>query len=197
LEISGPLLDTPLHIVCPSGDLISISTLDRDTAQRHAARLVSIHNLIPFVRWTERDLLADQIGTRIFYHKWDLSLLIVRGSDESIGFLVSYLRPPDGNFQSMSVYMHRMAILSALQRRGIGKQVVSIYLQRLFTKLRVDHVTLQTNDNAENARIIALYEGLGFVKIKRVFYPDKTDWLMACSRMSANSTGHGSIRPAK
>jgi ribosomal protein S18 acetylase RimI-like enzyme len=182
METDGALFEKPLQIVSDHGDIVWVSTLSKDIARTQAETLVAIHNLIPFVGWTKDNLLSDKLGTRIFHHKWNLSLLITNSSSQPVGFLVSYLRPADDNFERVSVYMHRMAIITHLQRRGIGRQVISIYLQAIFSKLPVDHVTLQANDNKENTRIIGLYEALGFIKIKRVFYPNKIDWLMARPR---------------
>lgn len=177
-----PLFAAPFHVVSDHGDCVWVTTLTRETARRHAGALVEIHGLIPFVRWTPEDFLSGQIGRRVFHHKWELSLIITVGPQEPVGFLLSYLRPPDTNFPSMSVYMHRMAIVARLQRRGIGRQIIAEYLHRVFDKVPVDYVSLQTNDTPENTRIIALYESLGFEKVKHVVYPDKTDWLMACRR---------------
>lgn len=187
MEINEPLFDSPLQVISDKGDCVWLSMLDQNSARRHAAALVEIHNLIPFVRWTRNDILSNQIGQRVFHHKWHLSVLITCERGDPIGFLVSYLRLPDSNFDCVSVYMHRMAILAALQRRGIGRQIISMYLHQVFIKIPVDYVTLQANDTVENARIIGLYEALGFTKIKKVFYPEKTDWLMACPRIIGKS----------
>lgn len=136
------------------------------------------------MHWTEADLLTDEAGTRVYDLKWQLSVLVSSVPDgEPLGFLVSYLRPRDANFGFTSVYMHRMAILRRLQRRGIGRQVIELYLKRIFEIVDVNYVTLQTNDNAANAGIIQFYESLSFGRVRRVFYPDKTDWLM-CARRS-------------
>ena len=183
MQVNGPLFEEPLPIVSDRGDHVLISMLDKRGAIMHAAELVPVHNLIPFVYWTSNELIADQHGGRVFHHKWDLSILLSNSLGEPIGFLVSYLRPPDSNFDRVSIYMHRMAILRPLQRRGIGKRVISAYLNRVFKKLTVDYVTLQANDTSENAGIVGLYETLGFSKAKLVFYPDKTDWLMVRPRL--------------
>ncbi|HUN86787.1 MAG TPA: GNAT family N-acetyltransferase [Terracidiphilus sp.] len=189
MEGRRPLFDRPLRVLSRQGDEVSIATLDRETAASHAAALVKIHNLIPFVSWSTEELLAERMGDRIFPQKWDLSIVIWNAAGEPIGFLFSYLRSPDGNFPCVSVYMHRMAIISSLQRRGIGRRVVAIYLDRVFDRMEVDYVTLQTNDNAGNAGIIGLYESSGFARVKRVFYPNKTDWLMACPRIRSHASG--------
>jgi ribosomal protein S18 acetylase RimI-like enzyme len=182
MNITQPLFERPLEILSDCGDCIWISSLEKACAQKHAARLIEVHNLIPFVRWTEEDLVTDQSGARIFHLKWQLSVLLTDAVGAPIGFLVSYLRPSDNNFNYTSVYMHRMAIVKTLQRRGIGHRVISVYLNEVFAKLDVDYVTLQANDNPQNTRIIELYESLGFKKVKHVFYADKTDWLMVCTR---------------
>lgn len=183
MQIREPLFRSPILIVSDHGDAVSVAGLDKSTAIRHAETLVSIHSLIPFVRWTKDELLSETLGQRVFHHKWQLSILATREPDEPIGFLISYLRAADGNFGRTSVYMHRMAILEHFQRRGIGRQAVTLYLQTVFTRLPVDFVTLQTNDNRGNAPIIRFYETLGFSKTKRLFYPDKVDWLMVRPRV--------------
>src|ERR1051325_11045727 len=137
MQIPEPLFRQPVPIVSDRGDAVSLSRLDKRSALRHADALVKIHNLIPFVRWTKEELLSDRWGDRVFRFKWMLSILATRESDEPIGFLVSYLRGPDANFGRPSVYMHRMAIREYFQRRGIGRQAVTLYLQTVFSKLSV------------------------------------------------------------
>ena len=182
-----PLFHAPLQIESAKGDRVWVSTLTRAVARSHAAELVRIHSLIPLVNWSEEDLLSDRIGEREFYHKWDLSLIVMRNPADPVGFLVSYLRPADSNLGSISVYMHRMAIIAVLQRRGIGRRIISEYLRRVFESVPVDYVTLQTNDTPENIGLVEFYESLGFTKAKRVSYPEKVDWLMACPRTIAEN----------
>src|SRR4051812_29619581 len=112
MDINQPLFDSPVQVISDQEDCIWVSALDYDVAKKHATTLTSIHDLIPFVQWTPDDLLSDHIGTRVFHHKWKLSILLTRDPGEPVGFLVSYLRPPDSNFDYVSIYMHRMAILA-------------------------------------------------------------------------------------
>ena len=49
-----------MNYLTQSGDAVVIESLTMHLCKKYSPRLVTIHNEIPFQRWTEQDLLADR-----------------------------------------------------------------------------------------------------------------------------------------
>src|SRR5207249_1763085 len=69
------VLVTPVKLRGKDGRRYTIKSLGRDYSSRWAETLAGLHNIIPYVRWTPRDLLAEfSSDGRAYHYKWELSL---------------------------------------------------------------------------------------------------------------------------
>lgn len=183
-DLSTRLFDSELVCWIPRGVEYQIVRLTRKRALRWAEEIVEIHNDIPHLTWDADRLVADvSADSQTTYHaKWDMSLVAVR-DDKPIGFLIAYLRSASTAHPAQSAYIHRLAVARDTRGQGIGSHLVGYFLEELFHRVRwLLTVTVQTNDEADNARVLRFYEDFGFRRVQRVRYPDKTDWLFELSR---------------
>jgi len=174
-----------------------VAPLNKELATIYASELADIHNLIPHVSWTQNEIIADEIDGRRFPYRWDLSqiLLSPEADKTPIGFSIAYFRSASTDFVPFnSVYLHRGAIKTAYQRKGIGIAMVGFALSNAFDFISKhpdlflgdsDYgVTMQTNDEPSNREKIKLYRGLGGIPIGQKKYQDKTDIILGFSRPS-------------
>lgn len=160
-------------------------SLTKEYARNNIQRLLYLHNLIPFVNWSDKELLSDKIGQRTFHNKWLLSVGIVNSENNLISFMLVYERFNESNHPFHSLYLHRMAIDPFSRSKGIGKQVFRNYISTAFNELPEIHfITLQTNNVNENQWVVKFYQSLGFQCHSIVHYPEKDDWLMVLNRAS-------------
>ncbi|MBS4752780.1 GNAT family N-acetyltransferase [Nocardioides sp. zg-ZUI104] len=162
-----------------SGDW-QVRPLTREIAASQASALLAIHNLIPLVRWTCGDLLADTAGDRVYTSKWVRSRALFHRSTEEVGgLMIAYDRGPTDGFPHRSLYLHRGAVAREHQGCGLGRLLFTSY----FDSPRPDDgphwLTLQTNAGSENRWIVDFYQRLGFRTEGIVEYPDKIDLLMS------------------
>lgn len=165
------------------GSRIEFVRLTRAYARRHQGQLLTLHNLIPYVEWSEQDLMADRgPGGRPFWARWQMSLAArVRGSP--VGLLVAYLREPEDRHPLESAYIHRLAVAKDWQRRGIGEALVCAAIGWYFRQLPwLLTVTSQTNDELCNQGVLDFYTAMGFGRAYGVMYPNKRDILLELER---------------
>ncbi|SCU84499.1 LADA_0D02014g1_1 [Lachancea dasiensis] len=63
-------------------------------------------------------------------------------------------------------YIGMLAVAQQFRRRGIAKELVAIAIEKMQT-LGCDEVMLETE--VENTTALSLYEGFGFIRLKRMF----------------------------
>lgn len=166
-----------------NGLFYDVIRLSEQGAREHSDQILAIHNTIPHLYWDINELLADgaRDGTP-YIGRWDVSLIVLcRG--EVVGFLLAYFREESSAHPCRCAYIHRLAVRSDHQRQGVATSVVAFYVEELF--LRVPWlltVSAQTNDEPSNENVLRFYERLGFRRVQRVHYADKTDWLFELSR---------------
>lgn len=105
---------------------------------------------------------------------------------EPIGFIQSYVAAECGEGWWQGETDHGVRGIDqfladgARLGQGIGTQMVSAFLQRLFANLAVTRV--QTDPDPRNARAIRCYEKAGFRAVGRVATPDGPALLMVVDR---------------
>ena len=154
--------------------------------KKYSSRLVTIHNEIPFQRWTEQDLLADRDETRIFHAKWELSQYAKVGT-AVVGFGLAFDREADDLFYPCNcLYMHRMAIAPEWRSRGIGV-ILHCHSLNLCFKRRLqvlqpspksNSVFGQTNATKENQKLVQFHKDAGYRIVGEKAYTDRSDWIM-------------------
>src|SRR6266481_1050793 len=162
-----------------------VETLTRQIARSHVPQLLKLHNIIPLVEpWSEEILLSDRIEGREFAHKWALSCVIRRATDDEIvGILISYLRLSSPEHPLDSIYIHRLSILDNIQRRKIGTCLLEKYIESLFNRIPwLKNITVQTTTTDLEHNVTQFYIALGFTKVCNVEYEGKTDILLLRSR---------------
>jgi ribosomal protein S18 acetylase RimI-like enzyme len=153
--------------------------LTKDVARANSQELLLIHNIIPYVHWETDDLLADISPKGLSYdNKWQLSF-IVYDKSKIVGLLIAYIRSSTDAHPINSIYIHRLAISSDHQGKGVGRQLllnaIKYYAGRFSS---ISTYTVQTNDEEANDRVIKFYETVGFQRFMPVRYPEKLDILL-------------------
>lgn len=165
------------------GRRIEIVRLTKAYARRQRDHLLALHNLIPYVEWSEHDLMADSgPDGRPFWGRWQMSL-VARVRGRPVGLLVTYLRTPEDRHPLESAYIHRLAVAETWQRRGVGTGLMHAAVNWYFRQLPwLLTVTSQTNDEASNQGVLDFYTAMSFTPTYAVIYPDKRDILLEIER---------------
>lgn len=156
--------------------------LTKDIAQEFVKDLAEMANQIPLVDYTEKEILAEKKEDRIFYNKWDHSL-IVFDKKRPIAFIFSYERKAEENNQypENSLYICELAVSKKYQRKGIGKQLIKLFLelnkQFLHLNGRVIY-SIQTNRAFSNKHVQDLYKSFGFKYQADKKYDNRTDMIL-------------------
>lgn len=163
--------------------MFTVQQLTKEYAKSNSDALLLIHNIIPYVSWRRADLLSEISSTNVQYvRKWELSYVALQG-DTIVGLLIAYERAPMTNHPFKAVYIHRLAIDPLFQGIGIGSSLVSYAIKQYRNvSPAVGFVSVQTNDEPRNSKVLSFYESLGFKKYMNVHYPDKLDVLMLLSQ---------------
>ena len=175
-----------ISTIAPSrGPRLELVRLTRSYARRQRTALLELHNLIPYVEWSEAELLADadQDG-RPYWGRWQMSL-VARAGTRPVGLLIGYLREPDDRHPVEAAYIHRLAVAPDWQRRGVGAGLVTAALEWYFAQLPwLLTVTSQTNDESRNQGVLDFYASLRFRRTYAVPYREKRDILFELERSS-------------
>ena len=130
---------------------------------------------------TEKQLLQEQSGDRVLYKKWDHSFILLDG-EKFVGIIIGYERKAEANDQypHNSIYLSDLAVSKDYQRRGIGKSLVEVWLNKNkmvgFLELNGQlRFSVQTNLADWNQHVQNLYESFGFEKIAEKAYGNRTD----------------------
>ena len=104
--------------------------LTRDLAEKHLSRLTELANLIPGVKYTPEDILAEQKGGRQMLGKWSHSL-VVFVDDKPVAFIMGYERAGEGNEQypENTIYLSELAVAKEYQDKGLGRDLISSFFE--------------------------------------------------------------------
>lgn len=187
------------HFLDREGVCFRVLPLTQDEAAQHASLLVAIHNAIPFQHWTEQNLLANGDDRRVFHGKWELSTLATTVDGTPMGFCIAFeLQPDHQYYEHAGIYMHRMSLASPYRGRQIGALLHAETLWRAFcrgmqimappgTPVRVYG---QTNELAENIRVLEFHRDAGFLRVGRKPYSDRVDVIMEMTVQSFLRSRH-------
>ncbi|KAJ9478327.1 N-alpha-acetyltransferase 30 [Pseudozyma hubeiensis] len=114
---------------------------------------------------------------RYFVNQWPSLCFFARhpSSPSSIGVIVCKLdRHLKGRFRLMRGYIAMISVKSEFRGRGIAKKLVAKAVEEMVS-MGAQEVVLETE--ADNEKALGLYEGLGFVREKRLhrFYLNGKD----------------------
>jgi len=157
----------------------SVYKLTKKLAQKHALTFAKIADQTPLVDYTEKEILADKKGDRVFHGKWDHSLVVFDQS-RPIAFIMGYERNAEGNDQypDNSLYISEFGVLKTYQKQGIGRQLIKLFLDLNKKLLCLDGMmiySIQTNSADFNQHVQNLYKSFGFKHQANKEYDNRTD----------------------
>lgn len=161
--------------------------LDEKLATRYSRKISALANLIPLVDYNEEDILAQSKDKRIFYGKWEHSL-IVFDNKKPIAILISYERKNEDNSQypDNSIYISELAVAKDYQNKGIAKKLLGLFFKLNDNFLHLEGsllFTVQTNSAPWNKSVINLYKSLGFKEFSTKEYSNRTDVILRLKKM--------------
>jgi len=159
-----------------------IFTLTPDLVEKYGNDICKSLDQIPRVDpHTKEQLLQAKSGDRVLYKKWDHSFLLL-DEENFVGVIMGYERKSENNDQYPynSIYLSDFAVAKEYQRKGIGKFLVKIWLDknRIIGFLKLDghlRFSVQTNLADWNEHVKKLYESFGFKKTSEKKYDNRTD----------------------
>lgn len=156
-----------------------IYQLDKKTAFAHAKTIARLADLIPLVRYTEKEILAESKPGRTFHGKWEHSL-IVFDQDNPIAIIISYERKKEGNDQypENSIYISELAVDENYRRQGLARELIKQFLDFNKSFLHLDGnllFSIQTNSADWNQHVVNLYKSFGFEQVGTKEYDNRTD----------------------
>jgi ribosomal protein S18 acetylase RimI-like enzyme len=157
----------------------SVVRLSKTIAEKYAPTLAEIASQIPLVDYTEKEILAESKGDRIFHGKWDHSL-VVFDKDKPIAFIAGYERKAEVNDQypENSLYISELGVLKTYQKQGIGRQLVKQFLELNKKLIHFEGrmiYSIQTNSANSNQHVLELYKSFGFKHQAFKKYNNRTD----------------------
>lgn len=156
--------------------------MTKEVADTYADQLIDLADTIPLVNFTKEELLSESKKDRVFYSKWDHSL-VVFDNDTPIALIIGYERPKEDNdkYPENSIYISELAVDKNYRNQGIAKELISLFLKRSNSFLYLDGRTVfavQTNSAEWNKHVIKLYESFGFEQTNIKEYDNRTDVIL-------------------
>lgn len=161
----------------------SLFNLSEQTAEVYEQQITDALDQIPFVeKHTLEAILATNKNDRQILAKWEHSLIALDEHGAFVGVVIGYERPSEDNelYSKPSIYMSDLAIAKDHQKQGLGKWLISSWLdhnkQIGFRELEGDlQFSTQTNSAVWNVHVQKLYESFGFKKRATKTYPNRID----------------------
>lgn len=165
------------QIITLRNEKIYIEQLDDLIVKNHCEEILGLVNIIPHISWDTAELMSQDED--YYNNKWNYSYVIVNEKKEIIGIIVAYFRVADEKHIFDSLYLHRLAIASKYQNQGIGTQAINYFINKAYEQIPwLLNISAQTNDTADNQKVINFYKNIGFKEMYNIYYPDKKDVLM-------------------
>ena len=124
-------------------DHLKFITLTKKLAEKNSEKLLQIIHENPKEYWGESELLYP------LPKKFKRSLLLEQG-EEVIGFIIASEKEED------TLHIHKINVKESFQGKGLGKTLLSYFLNKYSNKL----ITLKVHHT--NNRAIKLYKNIGF-----------------------------------
>lgn len=161
---------------------IEIFTLDKETGNKYSKEIAELLNQIPLTNHTTEDIMLEEKEGRIFYGKWEHSMIAFL-ENKPVGVLLGYERRKEKNtiYPENSFYINEIAVSKTVKGKALGKHLIELFIRRAEKFLYLDGkvaIKIQTADLKENIKVIELYEKIGFRKIGIKNYPLKNDLVM-------------------
>src|SRR4030042_3987043 len=153
----GKIIDYPVYV------------LDKGTAEKFAGEIAGLADQIPLVNYSEKEILAESKGERIFHGKWEHSL-VVFNSKKPVAVIIGYERAAENNDQypENSLYISELAVDENYQRQGIARKLLKIFFEHnkklIYLEGRMIY-SVQTNFADWNNHVRRLYESFGFKQL--------------------------------
>ena len=165
------------QIITLRNEKIYIEQLDDLIVKNHCEEILGLVNIIPHISWDTAELMSQDED--YYNNKWNYSYVIVNEKKEIIGIIVAYFRVADEKHIFDSLYLHRLAIAPKYQNQGIGTQAINYFINKAYEQIPwLLNISVQTNDTADNQKVINFYKNIGFKEMYNIYYPDKKDILM-------------------
>ena len=165
------------QIITLRNEKIYIEQLDDLIVKNHCEEILGLVNIIPHISWDTAELMSQDED--YYNNKWNYSYVIVNEKKEIIGIIVAYFRVADEKHIFDSLYLHRLAIAPKYQNQGIGTQAINYFINKAYEQIPwLLNISAQTNDTADNQKVINFYKNIGFKEMYNIYYPDKKDILM-------------------
>ena len=165
------------QIITLRNEKIYIEQLDDLIVENHCEEILGLVNIIPHISWDTAELMSQDED--YYNNKWNYSYVIVNEKKEIIGIIVAYFRVADEKHIFDSLYLHRLAIAPKYQNQGIGTQAINYFINKAYEQIPwLLNISAQTNDTADNQKVINFYKNIGFKEMYNIYYPDKKDVLM-------------------
>lgn len=165
------------QIITLRNEKIYIEQLDDLIVKNHCEEILGLVNIIPHISWDTAELMSQDED--YYNNKWNYSYVIVNEKKEIIGIIVAYFRVADEKHIFDSLYLHRLAIAPKYQNQGIGTQAINYFINKAYEQIPwLLNISAQTNDTADNQKVINFYKNIGFKEMYNIYYPDKKDVLM-------------------
>lgn len=174
------------QIITLRNEKIYIEQLDDLIVKNHCEEILGLVNIIPHIAWDTADLMSQDED--YYNNKWNYSYVIVNEKKEIIGIIVAYFRVADEKHIFDSLYLHRLAIAPKYQNQGIGTQAINYFINKAYDQIPwLLNISAQTNDTADNRKVINFYKNIGFKEMYNIYYPDKKDILMLFEKYQKES----------
>lgn len=162
-----------------------VKQLTQKLCIKYKQEILDIINIIPYIHWTAEDLFSNRED--LYKRKWNYSYIVFDREDNIIGVLIAYFRISDEKHIFDSLYIHRLAIVSEYQHRGIGTKLLNYFINKSFMEIPwLLNISVQTNNNLGNSNVISFYHKIGFRDMYNIYYQNKTDILMLVERGKYN-----------
>lgn len=173
-----------MNLISKEFNKYKIQQLTKKLAIKYSAQLASLANLIPQVAYTEKEILAETKDERIFYGKWDHSLILF-DNKKPIAIAIAYERESEKNDQypQNTIYLSELAVDKQYQGKGIAKN----FLKSFFSynnKVKLKYLkgdlnyTIQTNSANWNKHVQDLYKSFGFFQRATKNYENRVDLIL-------------------
>lgn len=161
-----------------------IISLTKNIAKDNISDILKIINQIPLVDYDKEQILADGKGDRLFYGKWEHSLIMFDDS-RPIGVILGYERKNENTQQYPinSIYISELGISIDYQNQGLGRILVQTFLdynKEIGFKYLDGQLcfSVQTNFAEFNKHVIDLYTSFGFKQRSLKQYDNRLDTVL-------------------